>query len=194
MSPPAICCGDDTEPGQQLPGDAAADTEFQAGQVSRLLQLLAEPAAHLAAGVAGRNAVHVELLEELVQQIHAAGRYHPGVLHARVEPERHCGAERKGRILARVVVRRGVRDLDGRTARRRRAPARQARFRRRQTAESGTCCRSLRRLPCRTPRRRRKSCRAISESSRSGAISTRASIARSRVLQRLRRRHQDLRS
>ena len=79
----------------------------------RRLDLLAEPAAHLAAGVAAGKRVNVELLVELVHQLHAAALIHPGVLHARVEAERHRGAEREGRILAEVVVGRGVAHLDG---------------------------------------------------------------------------------
>ena len=37
---------------------------------------------------------------------------HPGILHAGIEAERHRRAEREGRILAEIVVGRGVAHFD----------------------------------------------------------------------------------
>ena len=37
----------------------------------------------------------------------------PGVLHARIEAERHAGEQREGRVLAEIVVAGGVAHLDG---------------------------------------------------------------------------------
>ena len=65
------------------------------------------------AGVAGRHAVHVMLGEELVHQVHAAAVIHPGVFHARVQPQRDRRREGEGRVLADVVVGRGLAHLDG---------------------------------------------------------------------------------
>src|SRR5262249_11493832 len=89
-----------------------ADPHFETAQVGDVLDLLAEPAAHLGSGVAGRKADDVELFVEVVHQLHAAAMIHPGILHARVEAEWDRGAERKGRILAEIVVGRGVAHLD----------------------------------------------------------------------------------
>src|SRR5690606_8781048 len=77
------------------------------------LDLLAEPAAHLATGVAGRDVDHVEVLVELPGQLEAAAVDHPGVLLARVHAERNGAGEGEGRILAEVVVGRGVAALHG---------------------------------------------------------------------------------
>jgi hypothetical protein len=49
---------------------------------------------------------------ELVHQLHAAAMIHPGVLHAAVEAKRNGGAEREGRILAPIIICRGVAHLD----------------------------------------------------------------------------------
>jgi len=60
-----------------------------------------------------RNPVDVELLVEVVHQLHAAAEIHPGGLHAAVETERHGGAERESGVLAEIIVGRGVAHLDG---------------------------------------------------------------------------------
>jgi hypothetical protein len=49
---------------------------------------------------------------EVVHQLHAAAEIHPGGLHATVETERDRGAEGESRILAEIIVRRGVAHLD----------------------------------------------------------------------------------
>ena len=85
---------------------------LQAREIRNGLDLLAEPAAHLGAGVAAGEADHVRLLEELVAELLAAALVPPGVLLARVEAERHRGVDRPGRILADVVVGDGVAHLD----------------------------------------------------------------------------------
>src|SRR6202042_1007275 len=87
---------------QYLPGDAA-DPEFEAGEIGDGLDLLAEPAAHLGAGVAAGKTDHAELLEELVAELLAAALVPPGVLHPRIEAERHRGIDREGRILADII-------------------------------------------------------------------------------------------
>ena len=97
---------------QHLAGDAA-DAELQAGQIGDRLDLLAEPAAHLGAGIAAGEADHAVLLEELVAELLAAALVPPGVLLARVEAERHRRVDRKGRILADIIIGDGVAHLDG---------------------------------------------------------------------------------
>ena len=146
MSPTGDLLRHDAELGHHLPGEAA-DAHLQAVQVGRLLDLLAEPAAHLAAGVAGEEGDDVVLLVELVHQLAAAADLKPCGLHAAVQPERHGSAEREGRILADIVVGRGVAHLDRAVAAPRPRPAAPERFRRRQIAGSGICCRSLQRPP-----------------------------------------------
>src|SRR6185503_12642751 len=90
----------------------AADAHLQALEVGRRLDLLAEEAAHLRAGVAGREIDDVVVLEELAHQIHAAAVVHPRVLLAIVRAERNRAAERERRVLAEEVVRRRMRALD----------------------------------------------------------------------------------
>jgi hypothetical protein len=94
----------------------AADAELEALEVSDGVDLLAEPAAHLRAGVAAQDGVRVELSERLVDDLGAAAEVPPGGLMARIEAERDAGAEDERRLFADVVVGRGLRALD-RTAR-----------------------------------------------------------------------------
>src|SRR6202000_129133 len=82
---------------QYLAGDAA-DAALQAGEIADRLDLLAEPAAHLGAGVAAGKADHAVFLEELVAEFLAAALIPPGVLHARIEAERHRGVDRESGI------------------------------------------------------------------------------------------------
>src|SRR4051812_8772154 len=56
---------------EHLPRDSA-DPHLEAAQVSGTLYFLAEPAAHLRAGVAAREADDVEFLEEFVEQLGSA--------------------------------------------------------------------------------------------------------------------------
>ena len=112
MSPPAICCG--TTPSFAITSPAKPPMRiFRPLRSSTRVDLLAEPAAHLGAGIAARHAVDALRGVELVQQVDAAAVVQPGVLLARVEAERHRGAEGEGRVLAPVVVGGGVAHLDG---------------------------------------------------------------------------------
>src|SRR5262249_33069370 len=90
----------------------AADPELEPVEVADVLDLLAEPAAHLAAGIARDQVDQIVLLGELVHQLEAVTVEEPGVLLARIEPERHGAEQREGRILADVVIGRGVTALD----------------------------------------------------------------------------------
>src|SRR3954463_5612198 len=102
MSPPAICCGITpsfaiTFPPQPpfrcpLPAEAA-NPHLDAVQVGQALDLGAEPAAHLAAGVAARHGVDLVLLVEVVQERDRPALVLPGVLHPTVEAERQRRAE-----------------------------------------------------------------------------------------------------
>ena len=102
----------DAELLHDLPGEAA-DAHLQSLQIVDGVDLLAEPAAHLAAGIAGEERGDVVALVELVQQLPAAALHVPGLVEALVGSERHRGAEGKGRVLAEVIVGRGVPHLDG---------------------------------------------------------------------------------
>ena len=143
----------------------AADAELQALDVGDRLDLLAEPAAHLRAGVAAGEVDDVVLGVELAHQLEAVAFVHPRRHLARVQAERDRAAEREGRILAEEVVRRGVRHLDGARSARRRRRRTPASARRPRAPRSGTCRPSSRPPSWRTPRRRRRSCRANAESS-----------------------------
>ena len=71
------------------------------------------PAAHLAAGIAGRQAFHVELAPERVDQLRALAIVEPGILLTGVEPERGGAEQRPGRILPDIVIIGRVAHLDG---------------------------------------------------------------------------------
>src|SRR5207302_10350346 len=56
---------------------------------------------------------HAKFLEELVAECLASALIPPGILLARVEAERHRSVDRKGRVLADVIIRSGMAHLDG---------------------------------------------------------------------------------
>jgi hypothetical protein len=91
----------------------SADAHFQAIEVRNGFDFLAEPAAHLAAGIATIGGDNVEFLLEVIQQLQAAAKHHPRLVHSLVWAERNRCAESKGRILAKIIIRRGVGHLDG---------------------------------------------------------------------------------
>src|SRR6202043_3750206 len=86
----------------------SSDPEFQAGEIGNALDLLAEPAAHLGAGIAAGKTDHAEFLEELVAELHPAALIPPGILHSCIEAKRHRGIDRKCRVLADIIIRDGV--------------------------------------------------------------------------------------
>src|SRR3989338_5336081 len=67
----------------------AGDAHLEALEVGERLDLLAEPAAHLHAGVAAREVADVVFFQEIGRESQAPARIHPGVLLARSQPERH---------------------------------------------------------------------------------------------------------
>ena len=90
----------------------APEPELQTLEIVDLDDLVAEPAAHLAVGVAGGNEVRIVALEKLVQEILPAAVEEPGVLHARVHAERQRRAEHERVVLAEVIVERSVAAFD----------------------------------------------------------------------------------
>src|SRR5262249_37641010 len=90
----------------------AADAEFQALEVVNAFDLLAEPTAHLAAGVAGGETDTVVILQQIIEQIFAAAEAQPRNHLPAVEAERQRGPESEGRILAPIIIKRCVPDLD----------------------------------------------------------------------------------
>ncbi len=72
------------------------------------VDFLAEPAAHLHAGIAGNHAIELVLGVKLVQQRVAVALIEPGIGQARIEAEGDRGADRKGRVLADIVVGAGM--------------------------------------------------------------------------------------
>src|SRR5690606_35376030 len=94
----------------------SGNPELQALEVVDRVDLLAEPAAHLGAGIAGREGDEVVLLEEVVEEIDPTQLVHPGILKALVEAEGHRRGKGEGRILSPVIVGCGVGDLDGAVA------------------------------------------------------------------------------
>src|SRR5581483_4391250 len=67
-----------------------ADAEFQAVQIGDRLDLLAEPAAHLATGVASEDRDHVIALVELVEHLLAAAMDIPGLIQSLVGSARYA--------------------------------------------------------------------------------------------------------
>ena len=92
------------------------DAHLQALQVLNGLDFLAEPAAHLHAGIAGGHAVEVVLGVELVEQFVALAMIEPGVHLPGVEAEGKGGADGEGRVLAEIIIRAGMAHLDGAVA------------------------------------------------------------------------------
>ena len=86
----------------------APEPELETLEVVHLRNRFTEPAAHLRAGVAARQAIAIVALEELVQQVETTALDHPSILHSAVHAERQRRAEHKGVILAEVVVERGM--------------------------------------------------------------------------------------
>jgi hypothetical protein len=168
MSPPAICCG--TTPSLAAPAGESADAHLQALQVvDRLLISLRNQPPIWRRCCRPGNADDVELLVELVHQVVPPPWYIQAFCMRCIEAERHRGAEGEGRVLADIVVGRGVAHLDRAVG---------DRVERLQAGHdfaaantwiwnllSVASATALRRL-----RRRRRSCRATSGSSTSGAI------------------------
>jgi hypothetical protein len=96
---------------QDLAGPAA-DAHLQALEIVDRVDLLAVPATHLTAGLRREQALDVVLLIELVHHDIAAALRPPGLVDAGVRAERDRRAEAEGRILAEIVVGRGVTDFD----------------------------------------------------------------------------------
>src|SRR6188472_3433930 len=92
------------------------DTEFEALEIIDRLDLLAEPAAHLRAGVAAQDSVRLEGLQRLVAEVRAAAECPPGMLMAMVHAEGRAGCIGQRRLLADVEIERRLRHLDGRGA------------------------------------------------------------------------------
>ncbi|MGY4352451.1 hypothetical protein ACVWXM_008944 [Bradyrhizobium sp. GM7.3] len=102
---------DHAEPRQHMTTHAG-DAEFQALEIVDGLDLLAEPAAHLGAGIAAEDGVRLERLQRLVGEVGAAAEMPPGFLMAMVHAERRAGGIGQRRLLADVEIERGLRHVD----------------------------------------------------------------------------------
>jgi hypothetical protein len=112
MSPPASCCG--TRPRRSMTLPAKPPTRILVPFRSATdLDLLAEPAAHLGAGIAAQEVDDAVALEELAHQLLAAALLIPGGVLARGQAERHRAVEGEGGVLAEVIVGGGVAHFDG---------------------------------------------------------------------------------
>ena len=167
----------------------AADAELQALHVGGRLDLLAVPAAHLGAGVAGREVDDVVLGVELAHQLAAVALVHPGRHLPAVQAEGNGAAEARRLRSCRRSSRARCGPLRPCPAARRRPRRRPASVRRRHGWRSRTCRRTWTSRGRRTLRRRRTGCRATSGSWRPAAIGWRAARARrARCRWRARRR------
>jgi hypothetical protein len=107
---------------RNLLGDAAellkraarptANAEFQSLEIIDGVDLLAEPAAHLRAGVTGRRGVEIELLDEFVDEFVASCMVEPRILLTGVRAEGQRAGERESWVLTDVVIRSGMTQLD----------------------------------------------------------------------------------
>ena len=86
---------------------------FRPLQIVDGLDLLAEPAAHLRAGVGRDDADAVVLLPAARSSARGRRRAEPGVHLPGVQAERQRRAESERRVLAPIVIERGVAHLDG---------------------------------------------------------------------------------
>ncbi|MNX99601.1 hypothetical protein D3C86_1320600 [compost metagenome] len=91
----------------------AGDTHLQAFEVVDGVDFLTEPAAHLGAGIAEQDRVDIVLGKEFIEQLVATGLVEPGIRLACVKAEGNRRSERKGRILADVIIGAGMRHFDG---------------------------------------------------------------------------------
>src|SRR6202011_660390 len=91
----------------------AADAKFQPFEIIDGLDLLAEPAAHLRAGIPGDEAVGVEFFAELIHQLEPIAIEKPRVLLACVEPKWDGTEKCPGRVLANEIVGSRMASLDG---------------------------------------------------------------------------------
>src|SRR5207237_5185912 len=98
--------------GKGLPSPSA-DPHFETVEVVDGIDLLAKPAAHLGAGVAAGDGVQFGFPAKLIEHVLATVVLEPGILLARVQPERDGAIEREGRVLADEVIGGGVAHLDG---------------------------------------------------------------------------------
>jgi hypothetical protein len=89
------------------------DAHLDALDVLQRLDLLAEPAAHLHAGVAAGEGDDVVVAVELVEQLLAIAVVDPGVELAGIHAEGNRGADAEGLVLADIVVGAGVAGFDG---------------------------------------------------------------------------------
>ena len=126
------------------------------------LDLLAEPAAHLRAGVAARQPVDVVLLEELVHLRNAVVLVLPGILHARVGTERRRAWQRERHVLADEVIGGGLAHLDRTVLHGVSGLERRHDLARGEGLNLEADCRSPRQPPWRTLRTRHAACRATS--------------------------------
>ena len=90
----------------------AADAEFEAFDVSKRLDFLPVPAAHLRAGIAARKVHDAVLHVELTHQFQAVALVHPGRHLAAIQAEGNGATQCKAVVLAEEVIRRGVTRLD----------------------------------------------------------------------------------
>ena len=112
MSPPAICCGTTPSLVSTWPAKPPMRILRPLRSATVLISLRYQPPI-CAPVLPHRIARDAVALEELVVELLAAAEVPPRVVLALVEAERDRGAERERRVLADVVVRRGVAALDG---------------------------------------------------------------------------------
>ena len=102
--------------GAEFLNDAAGestDAHLQAFEIVDRIDLLAEPAAHLTAGIPGEQRGCVVLLVELVEHFFAATQREPTLIQPLVRSEGDRRAEGESRVFAEVVIRGGMTALDG---------------------------------------------------------------------------------
>src|SRR5207247_7385981 len=89
------------------------DAELQPREILDGFDLLSKPSAHLRAGIAGDKTIDVMFLGEFVHEFHAVAIVKPGILQAGVEDERNGTEQCPSRILADIIISRGMTRLDG---------------------------------------------------------------------------------
>src|SRR5262249_49081348 len=103
--------GNGAELGKGL-ASPSTDPHLETAEVLNGVDLLAEPAAHLSAGVTTGDAVQTEFLAEVIEHVLAAVILEPSILLTRIQPERYGAIKREGRVLADEVISSSVTHLD----------------------------------------------------------------------------------
>ena len=91
----------------------SADAHLDAFKIIDRRDFLAEPTAHLTAGIAGEQRDDIVIFVEFVEHFSATAQRIPALVQTLVGSESDRGAEREGWVLAEIIIGPGVAAFDG---------------------------------------------------------------------------------